>query len=143
MRVTQEIILGGTQSRLLQRGLDARNAFLAAAQQSMHHQRLGYNLKDGRARVERLIRVLEDHLRLLAKSFHGHMWEGQVFARADLARFERDESRTQASFMCANQFIVEENLAVGLLFEADQGAGNGGLAATRLAHDGQHLAAFQ
>ena len=98
------------------RGQQLANALVAlllALAQLVHVNRLGDDIADRHARVQRGVRILEDHLRPAAVLLHG---------------FLRD------------RLAVENDLAGGGLVQVQQRAANGRLAAAGLADKAQRLA---
>ena len=89
---------------------------LRLGQDGMHADRLGDDLADGHARIERGVRVLEDDLHLLAHGDHRLAVEpGDVH-------------------------VLEADLASGGVVETQHQAAERGFSTTRLAHEAQRLA---
>ena len=113
VRVSVPVARGRCQPRVLERRHGAGDA-LVAADDAVDRERLHDQGADRLARVQRLVRVLEDHLHPAA---HG----AQVGVRERLA--------------------VDQDLARRRRLQAEQGAAERRLAAARLADDAEGLAA--
>ncbi len=116
MRVAVEILGGGPQAGLADRLDDALLLLALAGAEAIDLERLGDDVEDRLLGVDRVVGVLEDDLRLLAVL---------------VERLLREALHGQA---------LVEDVAAGGLFEAQEGAPGGRLAATALADQGEDLA---
>ena len=102
---------------MLQQLGDLRRAALGAASPAVDRERLGDDVADGHARVERRVGILEDHLHVRRRRRSSAPLSGR-----DVAALEADRAR-------------------GRLDQAQYGAADGRLAAPALAHEAEGLAA--
>ena len=114
VRVAARVL--GVEAHAVHQLEDALLALFLAAVQVMHVKRLTDDVRHRHARVERRVRVLEDHGGL-----------GAVLAQVLLG---------------ADGLAVVDDLAVGGLVEVQDRTANGGLAAARLADQAERLAAL-
>ena len=110
VRIAVPEALRGRESGVLERARGAQDAL--GARHALHAQRLLHELAHLHARVERLVRILEHHLQLLAQRAQATAIEGGA---------------------------LEAQLTAARLLETEQRARERRLAAARLADDAEHL----